>query len=330
MKTVSILFPPSLKGSTIMESDLLIFSGSANPELSNKIAQYLDVPLGSALIGRFSDGETRIEIESNVRGRDVFIIQPTCAPANENIMELVIIIDALRRASAQRITAVIPYYGYSRQERKSAPRTPITAKLVADLLVSSGIHRILTIELHTGAIQGFFNIPVDHLYSKPIFAEHFLKLNLENPIIVSPDAGGVERARAFAKVLNCGLAIVDKRREKPGVSQVMHLVGDVRGKTAILVDDICDTAGSLSAAANVLLENGALKVYAAATHAVLSGPAITRLEESCIEKLFVTDTIPLQVNAKKCTKIEELSVAELLGKAIRRIHNSDSISNLFI
>ena len=313
-----------------MESDLLIFSGSANPELSAKIAQYLDVPLGSALIGRFSDGETRIEIESNVRGRDVFIVQPTCAPANENIMELVIIIDALRRASAQRITAVIPYYGYSRQERKSAPRTPITAKLVADLLVSSGIHRILTIELHTGAIQGFFNIPVDHLYSKPIFAEHFLKLNLENPIIVSPDAGGVERARAFAKVLNCGLAIVDKRREKPGVSQVMHLVGDVTGKTAILVDDICDTAGSISSAAKVLLENGALKVYAAATHAVLSGPALVRLEESCIEKLFVTDTIPLTEEGRKCSKIQVLGVAELLGKAIRRIHNSDSISNLFI
>jgi ribose-phosphate pyrophosphokinase len=313
-----------------MESDLLIFSGSANPELANKIAQYLDVPLGSALTGRFSDGETRIEIESNVRGRDVFIIQPTCAPANENIMELLIMIDALRRASAQRITAVIPYYGYSRQERKSAPRTPITAKLVADLLLSSGVQRILTIELHTGAIQGFFNIPVDHLYSKPIFAEHFMKLNLENPIIVSPDAGGVERARAFAKVLNCGLAIVDKRREKPGVSQVMHIVGDVSGKTAILVDDICDTAGSLTSAAKVLIEQGALKVYAAATHAVLSGPAISRLEDSCIEKLFVTDTIPLSENAKKCSKIQTLSVAELLGKAIRRIHNSDSISNLFI
>jgi ribose-phosphate pyrophosphokinase len=313
-----------------MESDLLIFSGSANPELSSKIAQYLDVPLGSAYIGRFSDGETRIEIESNVRGRDVFLIQPTCAPANENIMELVIIIDALRRASAQRITAVIPYYGYSRQERKSAPRTPITAKLVADLLVSSGIHRILTIELHTGAIQGFFNIPVDHLYSKPIFTEHFVKMNLENPIIVSPDAGGVERARAFAKVLNCGLAIVDKRREKPGVSQVMHLIGDVKGKTAILVDDICDTAGSLSAAAKVLLEHGALKVYAAATHPVLSGPALSRLTDSCIETLFVTDTIPLSQEAKANPKVQVLSVAELLGKAIRRIHNSDSISNLFI
>ena len=252
-----------------MESELLIFSGNANRELANKICQYLDVPIGTALIGRFSDGETRIEIESNVRGRDVFIIQPTCRPANENIMELLIMIDALRRASAQRITAVIPYYGYSRQERKSTPRTPITAKLIADLLVSAGVNRILTIELHTGAIQGFFNLPVDHLYSKPVFVEHFAKMKLDNPIIVSPDAGGVERARAVAKVLGCGLAIVDKRRDRPGDSQVMNLIGDVRDKTAILFDDICDTAGSLTSAAAVLRENGALKVYAAATHGVL-------------------------------------------------------------
>ncbi|WP_397600286.1 ribose-phosphate diphosphokinase [Silvanigrella sp.] len=313
-----------------MESELLIFSGNANRELANKICQYLDVPIGTALIGRFSDGETRIEIESNVRGRDVFIIQPTCRPANENIMELLIMIDALRRASAQRITAVIPYYGYSRQERKSTPRTPITAKLIADLLVSAGVNRILTIELHTGAIQGFFNLPVDHLYSKPVFVEHFAKMKLDNPIIVSPDAGGVERARAVAKVLGCGLAIVDKRRDRPGDSQVMNLIGDVRDKTAILFDDICDTAGSLTSAAAVLRENGALKVYAAATHGVLSGPAINRLNDSCIEKLFITDTIPLTDEAAKCTKIEVLSVSELLGKAIRRIHNSDSISNLFI
>jgi ribose-phosphate pyrophosphokinase len=239
-------------------------------------------------------------------------------------------IDALRRASAQRITAVIPYYGYSRQERKSTPRTPITAKLIADLLVSAGVNRILTIELHTGAIQGFFNLPVDHLYSKPVFVEHFAKMKLDNPIIVSPDAGGVERARAVAKVLGCGLAIVDKRRDRPGDSQVMNLIGDVRDKTAILFDDICDTAGSLTSAAAVLRENGALKVYAAATHGVLSGPAINRLNDSCIEKLFITDTIPLTDEAAKCTKIEVLSVSELLGKAIRRIHNSDSISNLFI
>ncbi|KAB8033351.1 ribose-phosphate pyrophosphokinase [Fluviispira multicolorata] len=313
-----------------MESELLIFSGNANRELANKICQYLDVPLGTAFIGRFSDGETRIEIESNVRGRDVFIIQPTCAPTNENVMELLIMIDALRRASALRITAVIPYYGYSRQERKSAPRTPITAKLIADLLVSAGVNRILTIELHTGAIQGFFNLPVDHLFSKPVFVEHFTKMNLKNIITVSPDAGGVERARALAKVLGCGLAIVDKRRDRPGVSQVMNLIGDVKDKTAILVDDICDTAGSLTSAAAVLSERGAVKVYAAITHGVLSGPAISRLNESCIEKLFITDTIPLSEEAMKCSKIEVLSVSELLGKAIRRIHNSDSISNLFI
>ncbi|BBH53349.1 ribose-phosphate pyrophosphokinase [Fluviispira sanaruensis] len=313
-----------------MESELLIFSGNANHELAHKICQYLDVPLGTALIGRFSDGETRIEIESNVRGRDVFIIQPTCAPTNENVMELLIMIDALRRASAQRITAVIPYYGYSRQERKSAPRTPITAKLIADLLVSAGVNRILTIELHTGAIQGFFNLPVDHLFSKPVFVEHFTKMNLENVITVSPDAGGVERARALAKVLGCGLAIVDKRRDRPGVSQVMNLIGDVKGKTAILVDDICDTAGSLTSAAAVLRDRGAVKIYAAITHGVLSGPAISRLNDSCIEKLYITDTIPLSAEAKKCSKIEVLSVSELLGKAIRRIHNSDSISNLFI
>lgn len=313
-----------------MESELLIFSGNANQELACKICHYLDVPLGTALIGKFSDGETRVEIESNVRGRDVFIVQPTCRPANENIMELLIMIDALRRASAQRITAVIPYYGYSRQERKSTPRTPITAKLFADLLVSAGVNRILTIELHTGAIQGFFNLPVDHLYSKPVFVEHFSRMDFENPIIVSPDAGGVERARAVAKVLGCGIAIVDKRRDRPGDSKVMNLIGDVRDKTAILFDDICDTAGSLTSAAAVLIDNGALKVYAAATHGVLSGPAIQRLNDSCIEKLFVTDTIPLTSEALQCSKIVVLTVSELLGKAIRRIHNSDSISNLFI
>lgn len=313
-----------------MENDLLIFSGNANLPLAQKICSYLDESLGNALIGRFSDGESRVEIESNVRGRDVFIIQPTCAPANENTMELLILIDALRRSSAQRITAVIPYYGYSRQERKSAPRTPITSKLVADLLTISGVHRILTLELHTGAIQGFFNIPVDHLYSKPVFVDNFVKMNLENPVVVSPDAGGVERARAFAKVLNCGLAIVDKRRDKPGVSQVMNIIGDVKGKSAILVDDICDTAGTLTNAATALIHEGATNVYAAVTHPVLSGPAIKRISESPIEKLFVTDTIPLSENAQACSKIEVVSVAELLAKAIHRIHNSDSISSLFI
>lgn len=313
-----------------MESELLVFSGNANPKLAENICRYLDVPLGSAMIGRFSDGETRVEIDSNVRGRDVFLIQPTCAPTNEHIMELLMMTDALKRASAQRITAVVPYYGYGRQERKSAPRTPISAKLVANLIESAGAQRLLTLELHTGAIQGFFNIPVDHLFSKPVFCERLLKRDVEDPIVVSPDAGGVERARAIAKVLQCGLAIVDKRRDKPGVSQVMNLIGEVKDKTAILVDDICDTAGSLSQAAVTLKENGAKRVLAAVTHPVLSGPAIERLNQSPIESLYVTDTIPLGDKLTHTDKIEVLSVAELLGKAIRRIHNADSVSSLFI
>lgn len=313
-----------------MESELLVFSGNANPKLAESICRYLDVPLGSAMIGRFSDGETRVEIDSNVRGRDVFLIQPTSAPTNENIMELLMMTDALKRASAQRITAVVPYYGYGRQERKSAPRTPISAKLVANLIESAGAQRLLTLELHTGAIQGFFNIPVDHLFSKPVFCERLLKRDVEDPIVVSPDAGGVERARAIAKVLQCGLAIVDKRRDKPGVSQVMNLIGEVKDKTAILVDDICDTAGSLSQAAVTLKEHGAKRVLAAVTHPVLSGPAIERLNQSPIESLYVTDTIPLGEKLTHTDKIEVLSVAELLGKAIRRIHNADSVSSLFI
>jgi ribose-phosphate pyrophosphokinase len=313
-----------------MESEILVFSGNANQSLAKNICMYLDTQLGSAIIGKFSDGETRIEIESNVRGRDVFVIQPTCAPTNENIMELLILCDALKRASAERITAVIPYYGYGRQERKSAPRTPISAKLVANLIEVAGVHRVLALELHTGAVQGFFNIPVDHLFSKPVFVEHLLKLNLENPIIVSPDAGGVERARAFAKVLNCGLAIVDKRRDKPNESSVMNLIGDVSDKTAILIDDIVDTAGTLTHAAAALKEKGANRVLGCITHPVLSGVAIERIATSCIDTLYVTDTIPLSLEALQCKNIKVLSVAELLGKAIRRIHNADSVSSLFI
>lgn len=313
-----------------MNNGLVIFSGNANQELSNKICKYLNIPPGEALISKFNDGETRIEIESNVRGKDVFIVQPTCAPSNENIMELLIFIDALRRSSAQRITAVIPYYGYGRQERKSAPRTPITAKLIADLLTTAGVSRIVTIELHTGAIQGFFNIPVDHLYSKPVFFEHMSKMNLENPIIVSPDAGGVERARSFAKIFNCGLAIVDKRRDKPGDSKVMNIIGDVSGKTVILIDDICDTGTSLTSAANALKDAGAIKVYAAITHPVFSKNAVEHIEDSAIDTCFVTDTIPLSEKGKNSKKIHILSVANLLGEAIRRIHVSESVSSLFI
>ncbi len=310
--------------------DLLIFSGNSNRELSERICQHLGTHPGEAVVSKFNDGETRIEINSNVRGKDVFIIQSTCFPANQNIMELLIFIDALRRSSANRITAVIPYYGYGRQERKSAPRTPITAKLVADLLTSAGVQRILTLELHTGAVQGFFNLPVDHLFSKPVFFEYFSKLKMENPIVVSPDAGGVERARNLAKVLNCGLAIVDKRRDKPGSSTVMHVIGDVTGKTAIILDDICDSGNSLTSAADALKNEGALKVYAAITHAVFSKDAVNKIENSSLENCVVTDTIPLSEEAKKSSKIKVLSVAPLLGEAIRRIHTSASVSYLFM
>lgn len=311
-------------------NELVIFSGNANKELSLKICEYLNISLGEAMIGKFNDGETRIEIESSVRGKDVFIVQSTCTPANENIMELLIFIDALRRSSAQRITAVIPYYGYGRQERKSAPRTPITAKLIADLLTTAGVNRIVTIELHTGAIQGFFNIPVDHLYSKPVFFEHLSQLQVQNPIMVSPDAGGVERARGFAKIFNCGLAIVDKRRDKPGDSKVMNVIGDVTDKTAILLDDICDTATTLTSAARELKLRGALKVYAAITHPVFSKDAVKLIEESAIDTCFVTDTISIPESVRQSKKIHVLSVANLLGEAIKRIHTSTSVTSLFI
>ena len=311
-------------------NDLVIFSGNANRELAEKICAHLNIQLGDAVVSKFSDGETRIEIDSNVRGKDVFIIQPTCFPANQNIMELLIFIDALKRSSANRITAVIPYYGYGRQERKSAPRTPITAKLISDLLTSAGVHRILTLELHTGAVQGFFNLPVDHLYSKPVFFNYFSRLDLKNPIVVSPDAGGVERARNLAKVLNCGLAIVDKRRDKPGSSTVMHVIGDVEGKSAILLDDICDSATSLTSAAKALQKEGALKVYAAITHPVFSNDSVDKIEKSNLEACVVTDTIPLSEAGKRSAKIKILSVAPLLAEAIRRIHTSASVSYLFI
>jgi len=310
------------------DSELIVLSGNANKPLAERICRYLDVPLGRASVSQFSDGETRVELESNVRGRDVFIVQPTCAPANHHIMEAVIMADACRRSSAQRITLVVPYFGYARQERKSAPRTPITAKLVADLIEASGFSRVLCLELHTSAIQGFFNIPVDHLFAKPIFSNYFS--NTQNLIIVSPDAGGVERARAMAKHFDCGLAIIDKRRDRPNESAVMNLIGDVRGKRCLIVDDICDTAGSLTQAATALMENGAVSVTAAISHPVLSGKAIDRIEKSDLSELVVTDSIPLSPEASRCKKIVVLSIGELLGKAIRRIHNADSISSLFI
>jgi len=311
-----------------MDNDLIVFSGNANRKLAETICEYLDVRLGAALVDCFSDGETRVELQENIRGRDVFIVQPTSAPANQHIMEALAMIDACRRASARRITMVCPYFGYARQERKSAPRTPITAKLVSDLFTVAGIDRMLVMELHTSAIQGFFNIPVDHLFSKPIFGPYFAQW--ENTVAVSPDAGGTERARAMAKYLNCGLAIVDKRRDKPNESEVMHVIGDVQGKNCLIVDDICDTGGSLCKAAEALMEKGAESVSAAITHAVLSGPAVERISQSCLKHLIVTDSIPLTEEAQNCSKIVQLSVADLLGKAIRRIHTAGSISSLFV
>jgi ribose-phosphate pyrophosphokinase len=286
--------------------------------------------LCKAIVRTFSDGENMVEIGENVRGSDVFVIQPTCPPVNQNLMELLIMIDALRRASARRITAVIPYYGYGRQDRKVAPRTPITAKLVADLITTPGARRVLAMDLHAGQIQGFFNIPVDNLFAAPVLLEYIREHFLENLVMVSPDAGGVERTRAFAKRLEAQLAIIDKRRERPNESQVMNIIGNVKGKNVVILDDMVDTAGTLGQAAQALQEHGAKVIHACTTHPVLSGPAIKRIEASPISKLIVTDTIPLGPEAQKCRKIEVLSVAKLLGEAIRRIHNEDSVSSLFV
>ncbi len=307
-----------------------IFTGNANPSLAQAICDYLGKPLGRASVRTFSDGETFVEIGENVRGTDVFIIQPTCPPVNHNLMELLIMADALRRASARRITAVVPYYGYARQDRKAAPRVPITAKLVADIITVSGIRRVLAMDLHAGQIQGFFSIPVDHLFAAPVLIK-YLSGHMNNDVVmVSPDAGGVERTRAFAKRLGAGLAIIDKRRDKPNESQVMHIIGDVKGKRAIILDDMVDTAGTLCKAADALMEHGALEVHGCATHPVLSGPAVDRIKKSALKTLVVTNTIPLSPEAAKLDKIKVLSVSELLGEAIRRIHDDDSVSSLFI
>ncbi|RUM89766.1 MAG: phosphoribosylpyrophosphate synthetase [Thermodesulfatator sp.] len=308
-----------------------IFSGTANPELTLKICEYLAVPLGQMEIKRFSDGEIFVEIKENVRGADVFVVQPTCTPVNEHLMELLIIIDALRRASARRITAVIPYYGYARQDRKTAPRTPISAKLVANLLTVAGARRVLTMDLHAGQIQGFFDIPVDHLFAAPVLLQYIREtFRDEELVIVSPDAGGVERARAYAKRLDAGIAIVDKRRPGPNQSEVMHVVGEVKGKVALILDDMVDTAGTMCKAAEALKERGAKEVHGLATHPVLSGPAVERIQKSALKSLVVTDTIPLREEARKIKKIQVLSVAKLLGEAIRRIHADDSVSSLFV
>ena len=306
-----------------------IFTGNANPELAQKICSYLDIPLGQALVTAFSDSEIRVEIGDNVRGRDVFLIQSTSPPANQNLMELLIMIDAVKRASARRITAVIPYFGYARQDRKVAPRVPITAKLVADLITTAGADRILTMDLHAGQLQGFFDIPVDNLYASPLMIPYISKNFNHDLAIVSPDAGGVPRARAYAKRLGATLGLIDKRRDAPGKARAMSLIGDVMGKEVVILDDIIDTAGTLSEAAGVIIQNGARKIHACCTHAVLSGPAVERVTNSELNRLVVTDTIPLSEAAQHCPKIIQLSVAHLFARAILGIHQEDSISSLF-
>ncbi len=314
-----------------MHDKIKIFTGNSNPALAQKICDFLHVPLGGARVRNFSDGEIMIEITENVRGRDVYVVQSTCAPTNNNLMELLIMTDALKRASAATITAVIPYYGYARQDRKAAPRTPITAKLVADLITTSGVDRVVTIDLHAGQIQGFFNIPVDNLYAAPVILDYLkTRFKGEEVVMVSPDAGGTERARAFAKRLGCTLAVIDKRRTGPNVAEVMHLIGDVRGKISIILDDMIDTAGTLTQAAKALKENGASSIYACATHGVLSGPAIERINNSDIEEIVLTDTIPLGDKGQQSGKVRMLSVADLLAEAIRRIHEDESVSSLFV
>ena len=312
-------------------NDLSIFTGNSNGELAQKVSKYLFKELGSSKVNRFSDGEIQIEIEENVRKKDVYIIQSTCSPVNDNLMELLLMIDAMRRSSASRITAVIPYFGYARQDKKVAPRVPISAKLIADLLTHSGACRIITMDLHAGQIQGFFNIPVDNLYAAPILIDKMREeFAGEDVVIVSPDAGGVERARAFAKRLDCGLAIVDKRRDRPNEAKAMAVIGDVAGKTAIILDDMVDTAGTLTEASNAISEMGAKEVHACCTHAVLSGPAVERIQKSALKSLVATDTIPLSEAAMVCDKIKVLSVASLVGEAIIRSHRGDSVTTLFV
>ena len=310
--------------------DFVVFSGNSNPELAKKICDYLDIPLGGEKVKRFSDGEIQIEIDENVRARDVFVIQSTCSPVNENLVELLLMIDALKRASSASITAVMPYYGYARQDKKVAPRVPISAKLVADMLTVAGATRIITMDLHAGQIQGFFDIPVDNLFAAAILI-NYIRENFNNDlVIVSPDAGGVERARAFAKRLNAGLAIIDKRREAPNKAQAMAVIGDVTGKTVVILDDMVDTAGTLIEAAEAIMRKGAKDVHASCAHPVLSGPSIERIEASPLKTLVVTDTIPLRQNAKTCNKIKVLTISELIGEAIIRSFKGDSVTSLFV
>ena len=314
-----------------MPEGIQFFSGNAHKDLAREIASYLDIDIGDATVTRFSDGEISVQIHENVRGCDVFVLQPTCMPVNHHIMELLLMVDALKRASANRITAVIPYYGYARQDRKSQPRVPISAKLVADLVTAAGTNRILTMDLHAAQIQGFFNIPVDNLYASPVLLDYVQgKYNSQELVIVSPDAGGVERARSFAKKLQCSIAIIDKRREVANISQLMNVIGSVQGKTAIILDDMVDTGGTTIQAAEALKEKGAKRVIAACTHAVLSGNAVEKVNGSVLEELIVTNTIAPDSKKEECRKLTVLSIAPLIGEAIKRIHEESSISSLFV
>jgi ribose-phosphate pyrophosphokinase len=311
--------------------NLIVFAGNSHPELARRIAQELRINLGAADVDRFSDGEVRVEIHANVRGADVFMLQSTCAPTNDNLMELMVMADAIKRASASRITAVMPYFGYARQDRRPrSARVPITAKVVADMLAVAGVNRVLTVDLHADQIQGFFNVPVDNVYASPLLVDHALAQKYPNPMVISPDVGGVVRARAIAKLINdTDLAIIDKRRPKANESEVMNVIGDVEGRTCIMVDDIVDTAGTLCQAAGALKERGASLVVAYITHAVFSGPAIERIEESALDAVYVTDTIPLSAKAKACRRIAQLSLDRLLAEAIRRVSNEESVSAMF-
>ncbi|MGC2424087.1 MAG: ribose-phosphate pyrophosphokinase [Nitrospirota bacterium] len=313
-----------------MAQELKLFSGNSNIILAKEIADHLGIPLGDAFVATFSDGEINVKINENVRGGDIFVVQPTSQPVNNHLMELLIMIDAFKRASAKRITAVIPYYGYSRQDRKAQPRVPITARLVADLISAAGADRVLTVDLHAGQIQGFFNVPVDNLFATPVLFDYLKDIGLNDPVVISPDAGGVERARAFSKKLGGSIAIIDKRRSAPNEAEVMNLIGEVSGRDALLLDDMIDTAGTITKAVDAIKKHGAKKVMAACSHAVLSGPAIKRLNESELDKIVVTNTIAMDGKQKECPKLKVLTVAPLLGEAIKRIHEESSLSSLFM
>ena len=309
---------------------MMVFTGNANPKLAQDVVRRLGIPLGAATVGRFSDGEINVEILENVRGQDVFILQPTCAPTNDNLMELIVLVDALKRATAWRITAALPYFGYARQDRRPrSARVPITAKVVANMLQAVGVQRVLTMDLHADQIQGFFDIPVDNIYATPVLLDDLEKQRYENLMVVSPDVGGVVRARAFAKRLDCDLAIIDKRRPKANVSEVMNIIGEVKGRTCVIMDDIVDTAGTLCKAAQALKEHGATRVLAYCTHPVLSGTAVARIQDSELDELVVTDTIPLRDDARACPKIRQISVSALIADTLLRISNEESVSSLF-